>query len=244
VVGLALALVVTVRVEESRVSKSRSRVAELALRAANVTAERDSTRNVVASERKVAGLLGDSLRVVERLVVQGAQRADALDRALGRERRARYQMVSTVDSLSRAVGSAAVVEAADDMRRARFDVRRAPYIIGADVAIPAPPDSARLAIDVALDPIPVDVRVGCGAPDRHGIRAATVDAVTPAWATVRLERLEQVPEVCASPALTSSNKRGERQFAFSPLTAGFGRALSLDGRWSWALFLGGGFSSW
>jgi hypothetical protein len=244
VAGLFVTLAVTVRVEEHRLGRERERVTALALQAGNVAAERDSTRNVAVSERKVAELLGDSLRVAERLVVQGTQRADALDRALGRERRARYQMVATVDSLSRAVGSAAVVEAADDVRRARFDVRRAPYTIGADVAIPAPPDSARLAIDVALDPIPVGVRVGCGAPDRDGIRAATVDAVAPAWATVRLERLEQVPEVCASPAPTSYAKRGERQFAFSPLTAGFGRALSLDGRWSWALFLGGGFSSW
>jgi hypothetical protein len=153
-------------------------------------------------------------------------------------------MVAAVDSLLRVVASAPVVTADDDVRRARFDVRQAPYTIGADVTIPAPPDSARLAIDVALDAIPVDLRVGCGTPDRHGIRAATVDAVTPAWATVRLERLEQVPEVCASPAVISSAKRGERQFAFTPLTAGFGRALSLDGRWSWALFLGGGFSSW
>ncbi|HEX5973085.1 MAG TPA: hypothetical protein VFY85_14225, partial [Gemmatimonadaceae bacterium] len=213
------------------------------LQAVNVAAERDSTRNVATTSRRIAELLGDSLRVAERLVVQGTQRADALDRALGRERKARYEMVAAVDPLSRAVASASVVSA-DDVRRARFDVRQAPYTIGADVAIPAPPDSARMAIDVALDAIPVDLRVGCGAPDRHGIRAATVDAVTPAWATVRLERLEQVPEVCATPAVSSSANRGERQFAFTPLTAGFGRALSLDGRWSWALFLGGGFSSW
>lgn len=243
VAGLIVALALTVRVEEHRLDRAERRAQVLALQAVTVAAERDSTRNVATTSRRIAELLGDSLRVAERLVGQGTQRADALDRALGRERKARYEMVAAVDSLSRAVASASVVSA-DDVRRARFDVRQAPYTIGADVAIPAPPDSARMAIDVALDAIPVDLRVGCGAPDRHGIRAATVDAVTPVWATVRLERLEQVPEVCATPAVSSSAKRAERQFAFTPLTAGFGRALSLDGRWSWALFLGGGFSSW
>lgn len=244
VAGLLVALALTVRVEEYRLEKEQRHVQALALQASNVTAERDSTRNVAASVRKVAELLGDSLRVAERLAVQKTQQADALDRALGHERRARYQMVAAVDSLSRVVASGSVTNDTDDVRRARFDVRQAPYTIGADVAIPAPPDSARMAIDVALDAIPVDVRIGCGAPDRHGVRAATVDAVTPAWATVRLNRLEQVPAVCASQAMTATANHGERQFAFTPLTAGFGRALSLDGRWSWALFLGGGFSSW
>ena len=153
-------------------------------------------------------------------------------------------MTATVDSLAPVVATAPVTETTDSIRRARFDVRQVPYTIAADVAIPAPPDSAQMAIDVALDSIPVDQRLGCGAPNADGIRSATVDAITPTWATVRLHRLEQVPELCASPALTSAAKRTERQFAFMPLTARFGRALSLDGRWSWALFLGGGFSSW
>jgi hypothetical protein len=244
VLGLALALVVTVRVEERRVERERERVAALALQAANTAAERDSTRDVALTARKVARMLGDSLRIAERLVVQEAQRTDALDKALGHERRAKYALAATVDSLSRAVASAPVANDTDDVRRARFDLRRAPYTIGADVMIPAPPDLARMEVDVTLDSIPVDLRLGCGAPNADGIRSATVDAITPRWATVRLHRLEQVPELCASPALTSAAKRAERQFAFTPLTAGFGRTLSLDGRWSWALFLGGGFSSW
>lgn len=241
--GLVLALMVTVRVEEGRVQSARGKAAELALQAANVKAERDSTRDVALTRQKVAELLGDSLRVAERLVVQGAQRADALDGALGRERNARYQVVAAVDSLSALVANAPASDSAD-VRRARFDVRQAPYTIAADVAIPASPESARMAIDVALDSIPMDLRVGCSAADRDGIRAATVDAVTPKWATVRFARLEQSPELCASPALTASRSRAERRFAFSPLMAGFGPALSVNGTWSWALFLGSGFSSW
>ena len=244
VLGLALALVVTVRVEEGRVGKERARVTELALQAANVTAERDSTRDVALTERKVAEVLGDSLRLAERLVVQAAQHGDALDRALGQERRAKYELAATLDSLSRVVASANVTEANDDVRRARFDVRQAPYTIAADVTIPAPPDSARMEVDVTLDSIPVDLRMGCSAPDQDGLRTATVDAITPRWATVRFARLEQAPELCASPALARSVNRPARRPAFHPLVVGFGPTLNLTGTWAWALFLGGGFSSW
>lgn len=244
VLGLALALVATVRVEESRVGRERERVAALTLQAANIAAERDSTRDVAMTEPKVAGVPGDSLRLAERLAVQATQHIDALDRALGHERRAKYELAAMVDSLSTVVRGESVVDGAATVHRARFDVRQAPYTIAADVAIPVPPDSAQMAIGVALDSIPVDLGLGCGAPDRDGIRPATVDAITPTWARVRLHRLEQVPELCASPALTSAARRTERQFAFTPLTAGFGRALSLDGRWSWALLMGGGFSWW
>jgi hypothetical protein len=142
---------------------SRSRVAELVLQAANVTAERDSTRDVALHQAKVAELLGDSLRIAERRLVQVAQRGDALDQALGRERRAKYQLVAAVDSLSARVASASVVDDSADVRRAMFNVRQAPYTIAADVAIPAPPDSARMTVGIDLDSIPVDLRLGCSA---------------------------------------------------------------------------------
>lgn len=101
-----------------------------------------------------------------------------------------------------------------------------------------------MVIDVPLDSIPVDLRVVSSAADRDGIREATVDAITPKWATVRFARLKQSPELCASPALTASQKRSERRFAFGPQVAGFGPALSVSGTWSWALFLGSRFMSW
>jgi hypothetical protein len=242
--ALAVALLATVRVEERRVGKEKARVTTLALQAVNATAERDSTRDVALRNAEVAAQLGDSLRIAERLVVQVAERDDALDQALGHERRARYRLTAAVDSLSQVARAASFVDASTGTREARFDLRQAPFTIAANVAIPAPPDSARLAIGVVLDSIPVDVRLGCAAPDGDGIRSASIDAVTPAWASVRFQRVEQASELCASPGLTEASRRPERQFAFTPLTVGFGRALSLDGRWSWALFLGGGFSSW
>jgi hypothetical protein len=34
------------------------------------------------------------------------------------------------------------------------------------------------------------------------------------------------------------------RLAFTPLVAGIGPTLSLNGTWAWALFIGPGFSSW
>ena len=243
--GLALlaALVLTVRIEEGRVRKEQGRVAELALAASNAMAERDSTRDAAVGSRAVAELLGDSLRIAERRVVQVTQRGDELDRALGRERRARYLMAVRADSLVRVASGVALADSGHGMRRARFDLYQAPYKIAADVGIPLPPDPARMTVAVALDPIPVELRLHCAAADRDGVRAASIDAMTPKWATVRFDRVEQAPELCAPPVIAGRRGRSHG-VAFSPLVGGFGRALMLDGRWRWAIFVGGGFSGW
>ena len=94
--------------------------------------------------------------------VQVAQRADALDRSLGRERLARYT-----------------------------SLRRAPYTVGAEVAVPPPPDSANLRLPIALGPTPIEARVGCSPRDPGGIREATVSVPTPIWAVVHLGAVEQ-----------------------------------------------------
>jgi hypothetical protein len=234
---LSVALCLTVQIEERRVNEERARAAALALHASNVSAERDSTRDVAAGNRKVAALLGDSLRLVEKQVVQAAQRSDALDRALGRERRARYVMSATVDSLQRVAFAAPVGDSTDSVRRASFALRQEPYTIAADVEIPQRPDSARLSVRVALDPIHVDARVTCSAPNDAGIRSASVVAATPSWASVRFDRVEQSPELCASPALARP-ARARRGFGLAPVVIGAGRTWSPSGIGSWGFFVG------
>ena len=142
-------------------------------------------------ERKVSVPLGDSLQGIERPVVEETEGANALFQALGRERRAEYQLIAAVDSRSRALKGAAATAETDNVRRARV-----PCAVGAEPhrgrrGDPALPDPARLTIDVGLDAILVNVRVGRGAPNYDGIRAETVAAVTHACATVGLNRLEQ-----------------------------------------------------
>jgi hypothetical protein len=137
-------------------------------------------------------------------VVQRAQRRDELDRALRRERLARYAMTVRAESLAAIVQGPTKAESTDassSVRRASIRIRQAPYTFGADVVIPAAPDTGSMSIHVALDPLHVEARVSCAPADRSGIRAATVSATGPAWADIRFDRVEQSAELCASPAL-------------------------------------------
>ena len=90
VLALVAALVLTVRIEEWRLAAQRRRAAAVMVAESNRSAERDTTRDVAMENARVAKLLGDSLRLVEKQVVQVVEKRDALDRALGRERVARY----------------------------------------------------------------------------------------------------------------------------------------------------------
>jgi hypothetical protein len=208
--------VLTVKVEETRLEAQRRRAAAALLVESNRSAERDTTRDVALENARVAKLLGDSLRVVEKEVVQASQKGDALDAALGRERAARYAATALVDSLARVVATAEsrVRGARDsagssDTRTARFEIREAPYTIVADVDFPPPPDSARLRSRLVVDPIPIEARVTC-AGVAGGAREATVSVETPSWVTVRLGTVAQSPDVCARPVAMVARGMRER----------------------------------
>jgi hypothetical protein len=244
VIAVLWAVAFTVRVEETRLARERERTGAALLAASNLAASRDSTRKVARTNARVARVLGDSLMLVEKRVQQVSQRADALDRALGRERLARFTAVGILDSLRRVAASA--VDTGTDIhsrgvRLATFSLRSPPYTVGADVVMPPPPDSARIQIQIALDPIPIEVRVSCAAADPGGIRDATVSVSTPTWAAVRLGTVEQSPGVCPSPAL-APRKTNRSLLGLRRLIIGAGTSLAIDGRWRWAVFVGSGFA--
>ena len=179
-----------------QMQREEERAAEAALVRDTLEAARDTTRAL-----PLIGALGDSLRVVERRAVQTAQRADALDRALARERVVRDRLEAAITALaSSAVAETVFVTGEDSVRRAAFDVRQTPYTVNAEVALPRPPERARLELRVALDTLALEVRVGCGKADNEGVRPASVNVVGPSWASVRLGRVEQSPNVCAQRA--------------------------------------------
>lgn len=244
ILALAGSLALAVTVEQSRIAAVRRHALVAALEISNLAAQRDSTRDAASANERVAHILGDSLRVAEIRVVQVTQHADALDKALGRERVARYVDNVAVDSLRRVVHTTITdvqrsdAGAGQTVRSAFFDIRQEPYTVAAQVDIPPPPDSARIELHVAIDPIPIEARVSCSIPDGQGIKAASVSATSPTWATVRFGRVEQSPEVCGSPALKGSVQ--SRRGLFSRrLVIGAGRALT-PGGWRWALFAGAG----
>ncbi len=52
--------------------------------------------------------------------------------------------------------------------RASFTVRARPYTVAALVEFAQPLDTARMWVRAALDPVPIEARVMCSAPDGHG----------------------------------------------------------------------------
>jgi len=266
---LTLAAALALGVEQHRLRDERAQITALALAAGNLQAERDSTRDVAKANAGVAALLGDSVRIVERRAVQIAQTRDELDRALGGERKARVALAVVVDSLERVVpaatasttgtpgttgtsGTAATATATTtgsglSVRHAKFALREAPYTVNAEVEVPDPPDTARLTVKVALDPIPISARVMCAVPDRYGIRSASLVATSPPWANVRLDRVEQSPDVCASPALAprlalSAARAAPARIAFQRIVVGVGVVGRPAGGISVGWFVGTGFA--
>src|SRR6185437_5941838 len=252
VIALSAALALTIHVERGRVTAARQQASNIALAASNAAAERDSTRLFARATSTLASLLGDSVRLYERRVVQVVGERNALDAALhaatggGDAQIAKYALHATMDSLNRAVAAAQSGEVNDggqQTRRADFVVRQPPYTVQARAEIPPPPDSARLAVRVALDPIHVAAHVTCAAPDRNGIRTASVVASAPSWATITFDRLEQSPDLCASPALVRT-ARSRQRLEFEPVVIGGGRVIRPDGVGSWGFFVGSGVRVW
>lgn len=237
---LAAALAVSAPLQQRRVRAAQQQAAATALRAGNLLAERDSTRNAAVANARVAALLGDSVRLVEKRVQQVVQRRDQLDRALGGERRARYALAVTVDSLRSSTAGVLVTDASGPVQRAEFNIRQPPYTVAAVVEIPQRPDTARLAMRIALDPLPIVARVMCSAPDAHGVRAASVVVSSPPWATLRLARLEQSPAVCGTAAPPQSGSQSPLRF--SRLVVGVGVVGRAANTASLGWFVGTGFA--
>lgn len=163
-------------------------------------AKRDTTRALAPATLP----LGDSLHAVQRRALQQEQRADALDRALGLERTAKLALevkVRTLEVEVRATTTASTRR--DSTRRAVFDVRQAPFTVQADVELPPPPAAGQLRVAVALDPVPVELRIGCAPDSGRAVRPAQVTAIGPAWADLRLRHVEQSPDICAVAARRS-----------------------------------------
>jgi len=187
------------RMEENQRVEAEAKQAVLAQD--TVEAARDTSRAL-----SIEGVLGDSLRATQRRAIQVEQRADKLDAALRMERVARDQLEASVVALRATVRTDTVsIERdpgtpgtrGDGVRRAVFDLRQEPYTVHSEVAIPAPPASGRMEVEVALDTLTLEVRVDCGIAPVDGVRPASLTVISPTWASIRLGRVEQTPTVCS-----------------------------------------------
>lgn len=168
------------------------RIRSADLRADSIAAAADTTRVIYR----------DSLQLVTRRAVQAEVEKDRIDRALGLERRVTSTLSLVIDSLRTQRYAAVDVDSAD-ARHASWHVREEPWTADIEVVLPTPPDSATLRLALALDPVGVTVRVGCGrAPAGGGVRPAEVAVEGPLWARLELSGVVLDPEVC-SPAFAA-----------------------------------------
>lgn len=217
--ALIVLLVILLGAESCRLRSAQREAALNALRADSTAAAADQTRKVgERAQAAILKVLGDSLNGVERRAIQQQQRADALDRALGRERIARVEATARVAQLETILAGAPVREDST-ARVADFTVRQAPYTVTATATLPRPPLTASLRLGVTLDPIPLHLRLGCGPADRSGIRPASATLIGPTWADLQLGTVEQSPDLCHSPALTSKGPSRLRWALFGAVAA-------------------------
>jgi hypothetical protein len=201
----------------------------IALKASNLEAVHDSTRNLARENARVAKLLGDSLRAYEKRVVQQDQPADPLDSAARITRSAMYRLGFNVGEF---IGK--LTKPRRDT--VPFHIRQDPYTVYATVSHPPVGDSVTLAVTVALDTIPMTVRVGCRVTGDAGIRAASVMLTAPPWATVRFDDVQQDPGIC-NPSVTQQPPGGRRLFSWAPVALSVGRTIG-PGPNSWTAQLG------
>lgn len=196
---------------EARAARiARQRAGEAALAASNEVARNDSSHRVLL--RRVVEVLGDSVQAVQRRVVQVLQKADDLDKALKLDRIAVATLTATVATLTTAV-HAPPAHDSGGTRIAEVTHRAVPFTIDARAELPPPPDSARWRFRVALDPIDLRLRLGCGRVDSFGIRPASVLLTGPTWAQLALGPAEQSPDLCPSPALAKPGVSRAKWFA-------------------------------
>lgn len=190
--------------------RAEVRAEGLALKADTLRAHADTSHALALSRGDSVKLLGDSLAGAQRLVIQTAQKSDALDKALKLTRVALDQLTAQVKALSVRVASTGDVrtDTATGMRSAHFDVDQTPYKGTADVSLPRSGPGA-LDLKLTLSPAPIVLRLGCGAAT-DGVRSATATATGPAWLALSMGRVEQDPELC-NPAPARDNRSAFRR---------------------------------
>jgi len=197
-VALLLFLVGWLIVSRIQLAHARSAAETNALRASNAVAERDVSRTTALRAADSARLLGDSLRAVERLVVQAPRglKPDAFDKATGRTSVVHGGVTVTTGPVSTTAVSTSSTVSASDVRSALFHVdssaARASVRFVADVRVdvPPPPKPGVLKLDVSFPPVTLDARQQCGPPDAAGVRPATLAVVAPVGMSVTVNRFE------------------------------------------------------
>ena len=175
----------------------RAQLRDLALHADSLEAAADRTTQLALKASR-------DRSVWRRRAIQTELQRDALDRELNQSSVARADLALTVDRLTAQLASAGSVQsdAGDSVRRAHFDLRRAPYTVSADAQLPRAPAPGRLDLAIALDTARLSARVGCGPRGPGGVAPASLTVQGPPWLTVGIDTIRTATDVCSpAPAL-------------------------------------------
>lgn len=190
---------------------------------------RDSVEAANDTTRTLNVHLADSLRAVTLRSVQLQLERDELDKASHMTSTSRTNIGTHVETVhGTATAPAHVPEIAPhslvtpDVRRATFNVRRVPFTMHADVAIP-PIGDASLSYDIGLDDAAINVRTTCGATVR-GVRQASVLLTSPDWLHLDIASSEQSRDVCNA---SNAEKKRARRWGIGG-TIGYGGVISRD----------------
>lgn len=187
-VGVVLALTVigVLRTENAHLRRQRW---EAQLARINAEARADTTRWVY----------GDSLRVVERMLVQEAIARDEIDRALRRETRAKASLRVQLDSMNLTATAPVIEDSAAGIRTAEFDLVSEVLTAKAHVVLPPPPAPGQMDLHIRFEPIHLGVRIQCQEASAARPRSGAVAVTAPQWAKITLDEVTAEPDVCSPP---------------------------------------------
>lgn len=176
-----------------------SRQRALGLVRDSLEAVRDTSRRLQLEKGAIAaGLVAE-----QRRGLQTAQQADALDRALKLERKARAELVGRVAAVATTDTLRPILwpPSTDSLtRRFAFSRRQEPYTIVGHVEVPPAPAPGTVRLTIEQDSVPISFRLHCGEPGADRIRPASITATAPEWFSLRIAAVSQDPDVCNPPA--------------------------------------------
>lgn len=158
---------------------------------------RADSLEVVATGLQVT--VKDSVTFYTRRVLQIREMADSLSKALALKPAVVIQTMVHVDTVTIHDTKVVVVVDSSGARTIDTKLRQEPYTATIHAELPAPPALGKVSASIALDSIPISLRVGCGDPV-GGIRPAWVAATAPNWARLGIDRPKADPDVCNASA--------------------------------------------
>jgi hypothetical protein len=152
----------------------------------------DSLEAVGDSTKYLVGILGDSLGIATRRVVQLEHVNDSLGKKVGQDITARARIAIQPKPMT-VTDTVEVVVQNDSTRIVSFDIYEKPVSLQAEIHVQ--PDTAFGQFSVQLDPIDLEIDLSCG-QEVNGFRQANIFAISDKYSTIDIKEVQQSSEIC------------------------------------------------